>query len=57
MVKAQRSYAASIIKTLVDNTKEVNKKINHKIALMIKDTLHVVPDKCSITEFTTLTYT
>lgn len=50
MVKAQRSYAASI-KTLVDNTKTVNEKINDKVALMVKDT---IPDKCKITELTTL---
>ena len=50
MVRAQRSYAASI-KTLVDNTKLVNEKINDKVAVMIKDTL---PEKCKITELTTL---
>jgi len=50
MVKNQQSYAASI-KTLVDNTKIVNEKINEKVAIMVKDSL---PDKCKITELTTL---
>jgi hypothetical protein len=50
MVKNQQRYAASI-KTLVDNTKIVNEKINDKVAIMVKDSL---PDKCKITELTTL---
>jgi hypothetical protein len=50
MVKNQQKYAASI-KTLVDNTKIVNEKINEKVAIMVKDSL---PDKCKITELTTL---